>query len=355
MKKKMFFGLLLTSIACLVLSSCKNANQGTAPNEVDTSKDFELEMKPGISSSAKLLSQDEKVAYIKEYNSNINYDDILEKAKKEYKSLVLLYQSNDEWPEYNDSRQLYSKTVIDLNTGNSWHYEKLYYEGENNGEKATCSGEIETKIVKKDGNYTVRSNLNLNNLACYNDVELDEYGMYSSNNGCYYASGNANVYTTVTAAEKTLTFEDKWIKSYIPGQISGQYADEIYKLYIDESKNYTYSLYEREYENDGEIINFYQIGISYDNFYGNYAKVSKDRTYAYEVYFSSESVVDNEIDVSDYKQYLALDWDLRVYKLPLYNTMPGVATTLWLNEFSQLRHSVPLSFFQENFTLTLRK
>lgn len=352
MKKKMFFGFLLTSIACLVLSSCKNVNQGTAPNEVDTSKDFELEMKPGILSSAKLLSQDEKVAYIKEYNSNINYDDILEKAKKEYKSLVLLYQCNDGWTEINESRQQYSKTVIDLNTGNSWHYEKLYDEADINGEKFTCSGEIETKIVKKNGNYIVRSNLNLNNFACYNDVEFDEYGMYSSNNGCYYASGNANVYTTVTADETTLTFEDEWIKSHIPGKRGSR---EGHKLYIDESKNYMYSLLEREYENNGETITSYNIDISYDNFYGNYCTVSKERTNAYEVYFSSESVVDDEIDVSDCKQYLADDWDLRGYIAPLYNTVPEV-TGLWVTNFYQPgMHPAPLSFFQENFTLTLRK
>jgi hypothetical protein len=247
---------------------------------------------------------------------------------------------------------MYSKTVIDLNTGNSWHYEKLYHEGEYNGEKVTCSGEIETKIVKKNGNYIVRSNLDLNNIACYNDVGLDEYGMYVYNNGCYYASGNANVYTTVTAAEITLTFEDEWIKSHIPGKRGSR---EGYKLYIDESKNYMYSLYEGEYKNDGETTTSYDIGISYDNFYGKYATVSKDRTYAYEVYFSSESVVDDEIDVSDCKQYLVDDWDLRGYIAPLYNTTPEITGLWFTNLYLPDRHPVPLSFFQENFTLTLRK
>ena len=295
MKKKLCLGLLFTSFACLTLASCNNGYESIASKEVDTSKDFDLE-KPEPLSSAKLLSQDEKVEYISK-NSNPDLDAIYANAKNKYKTMVLLYQSKNLQSEegFNYSKIRYVKTLFDLNTGNAWYYEKYNEELEEDGKKGTASFELETKVVNKDGNYIVRSTMDLNNYCCYHmsGKFQTEYGENEGIIGSAFATGHANIYTLVPSNGLVLNFDNQYIKERIKGT-NGVYTlarDNKFSLYVNESNNYAY--YKAA---DGM---WYDITITADNYYGKYINVNSARIQEshLEIYFSDKRVLDDEIDI----------------------------------------------------------
>ncbi len=357
MKKKLILSLFMTSFACVVLASCNENYGNIASNEVDFSKDFDL-ARPSRKPSAKLLSQEEKIDFVNK-NSNNDFNAFFEAAKEKYKTMVWLakremYEKNDDGTT--SSRQMYAKTVVDLQTGNSWYYEKwnqTYAGGD--GIIDSSSFELETKLVNKDGNYIVRSTLNLDNYQCWG-VFIDEYG-FENYAPLYYATGNANVYTIIPSDGLVLNIENEIIKQKIdcimPGVISKEAEEDSISLYIDENQNYIYK--ERNVQGLA-----YDIEIQSDNYSGRYANTSINRLYEIltEIYFSEKSIMDDEINIDDCSFYSVQDWTLNETEcqLPLV-AFPGWSITIEGSGWGQIGGligsyaHIPLSFFQDNFSL----
>lgn len=334
MKKKLCLGLLFTSFACLTLASCNNGFESTASKEVDTSKDFDLE-KPEPLSSAKLLSQDEKVEYISK-NSNPDLDAIYANAKNKYNTMVLLYKYKRVETKDNNEilKQGCSKTVVDLKNGNAWYYEKYNVESP---EEKISSFELETKVVNKEGNYIIRSTMDLNNYV---------YAPSFSQKPTYLVTGKSNLYTSISSNGLVLNFENRHIRNRID-TLAGTIArceDEAYNLYVDESNSYTY------YKTENGMA--YDITITADNFYGHYRNTYPDKVVevAEEVYFSDKSIINDEIDTTDYKEYSIDDWNMSYdYNLPLFRFDNSVIV-LWYNTTNT---SLTLqSFYKKFFTVT---
>lgn len=318
MKKKLILGLLFASFSCLTLASCKTGFESTASKEVDTSKDFDL-VKPKPLSSAKLLSQDEKLAYIEKKGKTVlDLESFYENAKNKYNTMILLDKTNksDSGENYNWSQKRISKTIVDLKTGNAWYYEKYNEESEVDGKKGTGSLELETKVVNKNGNYIVRSTMDLNNCPCYSvDDEIEtEYGIQRIRR-ITFATGHSNIYTSIPSNGLVLNFDNQYIKQRIntTSGISGLVKEDRYSLYVDEGSNYAYYKYAEEMA--------YEIGIVAENYFGRYVNTKQAGIHevASEIYLSDKNVLDDEIDITDYNQYSIDDWEFKsCFGLPLF-------------------------------------
>lgn len=361
MKKKSLLGVLMTSFACVALASCNKGYESTASKEVDFSKDFDL-VKPEPLSSAKLLSQEEKMAYI-EKNSNNDITTFIETAKEKYKTMVILTKVKCEHKDENSdtntietyTKQSYIKNVIDLKTGNTWYYEKSDITLLENSEKTNSSSfEVETKLVNKDGNYIVKSKLNLDNYVCFIEGGFTEYGNVESITS-YFATGSSNVYTTIPSEGLALNFENNTIQNLLtrvtkwPGS---WVSDKSTSMYIDEEKNYNYTTM----NSDGLA---YTIGIKSDNFIGIYQNMNniEINEYLTEIYLSEKSIMNDEINTDDCIPYSVEDWNLNktCSKLPLIalstTSSTGADYNGWANIVNINSYVVPLSFYQDKFTI----